>query len=140
MNVEPPPLPLDVARPPKVIFWFKAYCVFSSLVHGFLTYQFLCLATELNREPHAGLGLSGVLGMVATVLCLFCGGLFVAWVLPLISWPQPWTWAYGSVILSVTTLVVFPLFPLSLPLLIFWQKAEAKNYLVGRLPDGVAPS
>jgi hypothetical protein len=138
MNEESPAPALNRAKPPRVVFWFKTYCVVSGLVYALLTCLLFALAQDLNREPHAGLGLSGALGFVATILCLFFVTLLVASVLPLISWPQPWIWIYGSVLLGVTTAFVVPLFPVTLPLLFFWQKAETKRFLLSNLSNSPA--
>ena len=118
----------DDARSPGVILWFKLYTGFLSFIY------LLCIGLSLIFlfvEP-AKLEMDAVSAKVMGAVLLVMGlGLFVACLVPLVVAQRPWVWIYDLIIICFGFTSVC-LWPICIPLLIFWLKPETKEYFRSR--------
>ncbi len=112
------------ARPPKVIRWFKAYCVFLCVLYLAAAVSSALFSLSDPAEFDWSKTADRIFGVLFLAGCL---GLSGACLLPLVLRPRPWLWVYdfALICLGMTSLCIVPA---SLPLLIFWIKPETKSY------------
>src|SRR5262245_59114517 len=111
-------------NPPGVVFWFKVYALFMTgifLICCVLSLIFLFVdPAQLEMDPveaHITGGVMLVLGLA----------LFIVFMIALISQPRPWVWVYDLVLICLG-LTSACLWPVTIPLLIYWLKPEAKRH------------
>lgn len=115
---------------PKVLKWYKAYCVMIGLMYLLVFGVGICLLviepSVLGTDPNDLEKLEEI--KIQSVIMVVLGLIFatpysVAPFLP----KKPWVWVYGIVLIGIT-MSSCCLLPLAIPLLIYWIKPETKYY------------
>ncbi|MFY9227626.1 MAG: hypothetical protein WAQ98_33445 [Blastocatellia bacterium] len=115
---------------PKVLKWYKAYCVMIGLMYLLMLGVGICLLvidpSILGTDPSDLEKLEEI--KIQSVIMVVLGLVFaipysIAPFLP----KKPWVWVYGIVLIGIT-MSSCCLLPLAIPLLIYWIKPETKYW------------
>ena len=115
------------AAPPAVLTWYKVYCGLMALLYilcvvfGVVLLALPAAALEAAEEEAIVLRVQGgILLVMGVVLAgVFGLGLFLP--------RRTWAWIYGIVTIGIGMTSACCL-PITVPLIIFWLKAETKSY------------
>jgi hypothetical protein len=114
---------------PKVVFWFRIYCGFMTAVYvlmGLGSIAFIVFKSELSGSGKDDLpeGFFLVYGIFLVALGLTLAASFAA---PFFLPRKPWVWVYDIVLICVG-LSSCACWPITIPLIIYWIKPEARAY------------
>jgi hypothetical protein len=114
---------------PKVVFWFRVYCGFMTAVYtifGLGSIAFIVFSSKMAGHGKEDLPEAFLIayGVFLVVLGL---GLAAAFAAPFFVAPKSWVWVYDLVLIAVG-LTSCACWPITIPLLIYWIKPEAKAY------------
>ena len=115
---------MNAATRPKVILWYQVYCWILATV-----YLLVVLAGIIILMAPAGtLEMEELEKRITAGVCIALGLPFaVASILPLLFEPRPWLWVYGIVLIA-TGFTSCCFWPICIPLLVFWIKADVQRY------------
>ena len=109
---------------PQAVGWYRLYCGILAALYFVITVVgvlFVVLPSSILEVPEMEKFRTGA-------ACLGLGlPLLVATLLPLCLKPRPWLWIYGIVLIAFG-LARCCLWPICIPLLIFWLKPDVKGY------------
>jgi len=114
---------------PKVLFWYRVYCVGMTLLYlgcvvgGVLLLVFQRQIAASGRDPDAEVVVL-IYGVMLPVVGFVFAGVFGA---ALLMPPKPWVWIYHLVLICIG-LTSPCCMPASIPLLIFWIRPETRTY------------
>lgn len=107
----------------KILFWYRAFCVLMVAANLFVAFigifPVIVGMIKNNRdsvELYAAGGFHIVLGIMVAI----------PYAISFFAPRKPWHWVYGIVLISVPMMSCACL-PISIPLLIFWLKPQAKQ-------------
>lgn len=116
---------------PKVLNWYKAYCIMLGLMYllmlGAGVFLLVIDPSILGADPTNDLEKLEEIKIQSVIMVVL--GLVFA--IPYLVAPflpkKPWVWVYGIVLIAIT-MSSCCLLPLAIPLLIYWIKPETKYY------------
>jgi len=124
MEALPPTEALPPSTPPRVVFWFRIYTGCMTVV-----YLLCVLAAPLlyfaSTRAH---GEEAVMFKVQAAVLLAVGAvLAMVFALPFLLPRKPWVWIYDLVLICIG-MTSCCILPAAIPLLIYWFKAEVKDW------------
>ncbi len=115
------------AKPP-IVFWFNAYCVFLTLLYVLVALGSVLMVLFIFMNPEMwGSEDSTVNVITFGITAVFCFPLALVCAAPLFFSPRPWLWMY-SLILIAMGLTSCCLWPICIPLLIYWIDKRVQTY------------
>lgn len=132
-------------KKPAVVNWFKGYAVLMLVIYVAVTGfgLFLFANPDVFIDPDAGLGsnspsdtsqarlMGGIYAAIGAVLA-------IAFVIALLTPRSFWAWIYNLVLICLG-LTSCCFWPITIPLLIFWLKAEVRNWYRNEPEPGINP-
>src|SRR5512134_3463525 len=115
--------------PPRVVFWFRAYCGFMTAVYvifGLGSVAFIVFSSKLAEADKDGMPETFLIAYGAFLVVLGLG-LAAAFAAPFFLAPKSWVWIYDLLLIAVG-MTSCACWPITVPLLIYWIKPEAQAY------------
>ncbi|MDB5345921.1 MAG: hypothetical protein JWP89_4298 [Schlesneria sp.] len=111
-------------RPPAVVFWFRVYAAFLSLLY----FLMMVVGVVFLVIDPATLETDKTEAIVIGVMLIAIGGFFFCLVAASFFFPpRPWAWIYDLILIGVGMTSACTL-PACVALIIFWMKPATKRY------------
>src|SRR5262245_3675723 len=114
---------------PKVVFWFRVYCAFMTLVYALVSVGsvvFIAFSSKIAENDNDEMPEAFILayGVFLLVLGLALAAAFAA---PFFLAPKPWVWIYDLLLIGVG-MTSCACWPITVPMLIYWIKPETQAH------------